>query len=73
MRHNLKAARKAKGLTQQALADKLYLSLRYYKSIESGERLGGIDLWDKMEDIFNIHQRTLREISETRPGKEDNP
>ncbi len=70
MRENLKAARKAKGLTQQAMADKLGIGLRYYKSIESGERLGGIWMWDKLEDILEVNQRVLREIHH---GKEDNP
>lgn len=31
MRENLKNARKEKGLTQQAIADHLGISLRYYK------------------------------------------
>ncbi len=69
MRKNLRNARKAAGLTQQAMADKLHVGLRHYKKIESGETLGGIDLWDKLEDLFNIHQRVLREIH---PDKEDN-
>ncbi len=69
MRANLQNARKAAGLTQQAMADKLHVGLRHYKKIESGETLGGIDLWDKLEDLFNIHQRVLREIH---PDKEDN-
>ena len=68
MRENLKAARKAAGLTQQAIAEKLCVGLRHYKKIESGETLGSIDLWDKLEDITGIHQRILREI---RLGKED--
>ncbi len=33
MRENLKAARKAKGLTQQGMADKLEISLNYYQKI----------------------------------------
>lgn len=69
MRENLKSSRKAAGLTQQAMADKLHVGLRHYKKIESGETLGSIDLWDKLEDLFNIHQRVLREIH---PDKEDN-
>jgi DNA-binding XRE family transcriptional regulator len=34
MRENLKNARKAVGLTQQAMADKLGIHERYYKEIE---------------------------------------
>lgn len=72
MRENLKKARKEAGLTQQQVADKLDIGLRYYKSLESGERLGGIELWDALEDLFSIHQRKLREISTTHPDREGN-
>lgn len=70
MRENLRNARKTVGLTQQAMADKLHVGLRHYKKIESGETLGSIDLWDKLEDMFNVHQRVLREIH---PDKGDSP
>lgn len=59
-RNNLKQARLSAGLTQQQLADKLHISLRYYKSIEAGERTGDFQLWDMLEDITGIHQRVLR-------------
>ena len=36
MRENLKKARKEAGLTQQQMADKLGINLRYYKQIEAG-------------------------------------
>ncbi len=60
MREKLKAARKAAGLTQQNMADRLNTSLRHYKAIESGERLGSIQIWDMLEDILNVNQRILR-------------
>lgn len=63
MRQNLKKARNAAGMTQQQMADKLSISLIYYQKIEAGERLGAVDLWDRLEDITGIHQRKLREIS----------
>ena len=69
MRERLRDARKARGLTQQQVADRLGITLRYYKSIESGERLGSVEYWDSLEDLFNVHQRVLRE---NRPGKEGN-
>ena len=56
-------------MTQQQVADKLEVGLRHYKKMESGETLGSIELWDELEDMFNIHQRVLREI---RHGKEEN-
>jgi len=68
MRDNLKKARRDKGMTQQAMADYLHISLPHYKAIEGGGRLGSIDLWDKMEDLFSVHQRELRELSKKRPG-----
>jgi len=66
MRANLKAARKAKGMTQQAIAELLGISTRYYQRIEAGDRNGDFAIWDELEDITGVHQRILREIS---PGK----
>ena len=63
MRENLKNARKAAGLTQQQMAEKLGISLRYYQNIETGDRTGDFTLWDTLEDIIGIHQRVLRELS----------
>ena len=63
MRNRLKAARRAMGLTQQAMADKLGLNERYYKAIENGEKLGAIWIWDALEDITGVNQRTLRDCS----------
>lgn len=61
MRKNLKEARQKKGYTQQQIADELGISLRYYQNIESGERTGDYPIWDKLEDLTNVHQRVLRE------------
>ena len=69
MRNNLRQARKSKGMTQQTMADKLGISLRYYQQIEAGDRTGDFTIWDTLEEIIGIHQRILRE---TNPGKADN-
>ena len=69
MRENLKMARKAAGLTQQAMAAKLGISLRYYQQIEAGDRTGDFEIWDDLEDITGIHQRILRAIN---PDKASN-
>lgn len=58
----MQEARQKAGMTQQQMADKLRINERYYKAIESGERLGGIWIWDMLEDIFDVNQRFLREI-----------
>ena len=71
LRRNLQAAREAASLTQQAMADKLGISLRHYKYIEAGRVIGNIQIWDDLEDIIGIHQRKLREIADSHPGKED--
>lgn len=63
MRENLKKARQKAGMTQQQMADKLGISLRHYKYIEAGTVVGKIEIWDMLEDLFSIHQRKLREIS----------
>ena len=63
MRENLKAARKAKGRTQQQTAEAVGLSLIGYQQIERGVRIGKIETWDKLEDLFGVHQRALRENS----------
>ena len=73
MRKALKEARERAGMTQQQVADRLGIGLRYYKQIEAGDRKGSFLIWDMLEDIFSIHQRKLRVISENHPGKEGNP
>jgi len=72
LRENLKKARQNAGLTQQNMADKLGISIRYYQNIETGDRTGDYRIWDTLEDITGIHQRVLREIQDSRPDQEDN-
>lgn len=72
MRKNLKEARKRAGMTQQQMADKLELNLRHYQKIEYGEIGGSFDAWDALEDMLGIHQRKLREISDSRPAPKEN-
>lgn len=63
MRENLKNARKAANMTQRQVAEYLGMTEQAYQKIEYGTRIGKIETWDKLEDLFNIHQRKLREIS----------
>ena len=65
MRENLRAARKEKGMTQQQVSDYLGVTVLAYKRIEYGQRIGKIETWDKLEDLFGIHQRKLRENTQT--------
>ena len=61
MRENLRKARKEKGMTQTQVAEYLSITPLAYKRIEYGQRIGKIETWDKLEDLFGIHQRILRE------------
>lgn len=65
----LQAARQAAGFTQQALADKLGVSLSYYQKVEYGTLGGAFEVWDALEDLLGVHQRKLREIAENHPGR----
>jgi len=71
MRERLRAARKAAGLTQQALADKLGLTLNHYQKIEYEKLKGSFEVWDALEDLLGVHQRILRASSGTRHGSEE--
>jgi len=70
MRENLRAARKAAGLTQKQVADKLGISITAYQNIEYGKMLGSIRVWDFMEDMFGVSQRQLRKTNQL--GQLDN-
>lgn len=63
MRKTLKEARQRANITQQQMANRLEISLRYYQQIESGDRTGDFTIWDELEEITGIHQRKLRELS----------
>lgn len=63
MRRKLKEARQAAGMTQQEVADELNITLVYYQKIEDGSRTGNFEIWDRLEEMFNVHQKILREIS----------
>ena len=56
-------------MTQKQVAEYLHISERHYKFMESGQTTGNVELWDKLEELFSIHQRVLREIH---LDKEDN-
>lgn len=72
MRKNLKEARKVAGLTQQQIADKLGIDLRYYQKIEYAELKGSFEVWDALEDLLGVHQRKLRENSDNHHAQAKN-
>lgn len=67
MREKLKKARTDAGMTQQEMADYLDINIRHYQKIEAGETSGSFEAWDALEDLLGIHQRKLREISNSHP------
>lgn len=73
MRENLKNARKAKGLTQQVVADYLKIDIRHYQKIEYAELNGSFVVWDALEDLLGVHQRILRAIPNMHRGQAENP
>lgn len=70
MRKNLKEARQEAGMTQKQVAEYLEITEQHYQRIEYGKTIGKIAIWDKLEDLFSVHQRILREISDNPNGKE---
>lgn len=66
MRENLKRARLDAGMTQQRVAERVGISLRHYCKIEAGDVVGSISVWDSLEDLFGVNQRSLRQT-----GQED--
>ena len=72
-RNNLKEARQKAGMTQKQVAEYLGIHERYYQHIEAGQRTGDFTLWDMLEDLFNVHQRKLREIEDNHSGKAVHP
>ena len=72
MRANLRSARKAAGLTQAQVAERLGISERQYQRMETGKADGGYRHWDALEDLLGVHQRVLREMQDTDPSPEEN-
>ena len=71
MRHTLKKARQARGMTQRQVAEHLGIKERTYQNIEYAERNSKFEIWDKLEDLFGIHQRLLREVTPDKLVKGD--
>ena len=72
MRKNLQEARKGKGWTQQEVADKLGVTLKYYQKVEYSRLGGAFWVWDALEDLFGVHQRILRDSPDIRPAQRGN-
>ena len=60
-RELLNKTRKEKGISATQMAARLGITRRYYLQLESGHRIGTPAIWDSIEDIIGINQRTLRQ------------
>lgn len=72
MRKNLKEARQKAGMTQKQVAEYLGISDKAYQKIEYGTLLGKIKHWDRLEDLFGINQRVLRQLQERQDVQQGN-
>ena len=72
MRQRLKSARKAAGMTQQQVADRLRISNRQYQRIEEGSSNGSFCHWDALEDLLGVSQRLLRVNQDKHHAQEEN-
>ena len=61
-REVLKQTRKGKGMTVRVISELLGVSERLYKYVEAGHTTGKAEMWDALEDILGINQRSLREL-----------
>lgn len=59
MRNGLKDYRKAQGLTQQGMADKIGVSRQTYNYVECGSRNGTMPFWYKLQRAFDIPDNKL--------------
>ena len=55
MRKQLITAREERQLTRKQVAEYLGITDVAYGRIENGVRIGRVETWDKLEDLFGIH------------------
>lgn len=53
-RLNLLNVRINKDFTQQEVADIIGVSKQHYNRIENGQQVGSVEIWDTLEDFFQI-------------------
>ena len=70
--HNLKFLRKSKGMTQQALADALFLNRPVIGAYEEGRAEPKLETLKKISELFNIHLESLWSVELAKVGKVSN-
>ena len=69
----VKVLRRAKGLTQQGLADAVNVSRVYIQSIESNRRRPSMDLLERLAEALDVTVADLEQEALPQGGKEDKP
>jgi transcriptional regulator with XRE-family HTH domain len=71
MRLNLINARERANLSINEISKQLGITERFYRYIESGQRVGKYTHWDKLQALFGIDQRDLRKLETKEAVDED--
>ncbi len=66
----LRALRAQKGLTQEEVAERLNISLRYYQMLERGEKIGSVDVLISISGLLDC---SLDYLLKGRVGEAANP
>lgn len=66
---NLRNERIMRGWSLEYVANKIGVTKTAIHDIETGKRQGSIKVWDALEDLFDINQRTLRKESNKKRGE----
>lgn len=59
MRQRLQNERLKRGMTKQALADALGVSMQYVYLLETNRKDGTLKMWRKIQELFNISDGDL--------------
>lgn len=59
MRTKLQNERLKRGMTKQALADALGVSMQYVYLLETNRKDGTLKMWRKIQELFNISDSDL--------------
>lgn len=59
MRQKLQNERLKRGMTKQALADALGVTMQYVYCLETNKKDGTLKMWKKIQKIFNIADTDL--------------
>lgn len=64
-RQNLKMFRLSHDLTQEQMAEKIGVDRQRYHHIESGNRLGRFDFWQKLQVAFDLSGEDIWQMQQT--------